>query len=67
MWFSWEQSAFSGCDSLENNGSRPVSHRAVPIVPKARAQLFQNVDYFPGKTEAHLRGTCERTDSQEER
>ena len=62
VWFSWEQSAFSGCDySPANSGGRPVSHKAAPLFPKARATLFQNVDYFPGKTGSPpargLRGT----------
>ena len=46
VWFSWEQSAFSGCDcASRNQESRPVNF------PLARAKLLQNVDYFPGKTE----------------
>ena len=50
-----------------DQGSRPLSLRAAPLFPKARAKLLQKMDYFSGKTEAPLRGTCEGTDSEEQR
>ena len=64
--FSWEQSAFSGCDCSRGNlESRPLSLRAAPLFHQAK--LLQDVDYFPWKRGAHLRGTCEGTDSEKER
>ena len=73
VWFSWEQSAFSGRDYFcwGFKRARPLSHKTALLYPKARAKLFQNVDQSRGKTgeppARGLRETREGPDSEEER